>query len=47
MKEFEGKVVVLTGASSGIGYSLLKYFISEGAIVYAISRNERELILSY
>jgi len=43
MKEFEGKVVVLTGASSGIGYSLLKYFISEGAIVYAISRNEREL----
>ena len=43
MKEFEGKVVVLTGSSSGIGYSLLKYFISEGAIVYAISRNEREL----
>ena len=43
MKEFEDKVVVLTGASSGIGYSLLKYFISEGAIVYAISRNEREL----
>ena len=43
MKAFEDKVVVLTGASSGIGYSLLKYFISEGAIVYAISRNEREL----
>ena len=43
MKEFEGKVVVLTGASSGIGYSLLKYFISEGAIVYASSRNEREI----
>ena len=43
MKAFEDKVIVLTGASSGIGYSLLKYFISEGAIVYAISRNEREL----
>ena len=43
MKAFEDKVVVLTGASGGIGYSLLKYFISEGAIVYAISRNEREL----
>ena len=43
MKAFEDKVIVLTGASSGIGYSLLKYFISEGAIVYAISRNEREI----
>ena len=43
MKAFEDKVVVLTGASSGIGYSLLKYFISEGAIVYASSRNEREI----
>ena len=43
MKAFEDKIVVLTGASSGIGYSLLKYFISEGAIVYASSRNEREI----
>ena len=43
MKAFEDKVVILTGASSGIGYSLLKYFISEGAIVYASSRNEREI----
>ena len=43
MKAFEDKVVVLTGASSGIGYSLLKYFINEGAIVYASSRNEREI----
>jgi len=43
MKEFENKIVVLTGASSGIGYSLLNYFINEGAIVYASSRNEREI----
>ena len=43
MKAFEDKVVILTGASSGIGYSLLKYFINEGAIVYASSRNEREI----
>tara|TARA_B100000029_G_scaffold501768_1_gene575814 strand:- start:20286 stop:21011 length:726 start_codon:yes stop_codon:yes gene_type:complete len=43
MKAFEDKVVIITGASSGIGYSLLNYFIREGAIVYAVSRNEREI----
>ena len=43
MKIFENKIVVLTGASSGIGYSLLNYFIKEGARVYGSSRNEREL----
>jgi NADP-dependent 3-hydroxy acid dehydrogenase YdfG len=43
MKAFENKIVVLTGASSGIGYSLLNYFIKEGARVYGSSRNEREL----
>ena len=43
MKEFENKRIILTGASSGIGHSLLKYFINEGAIVYATSRNKREL----
>ena len=43
MKVFENKIVVLTGASSGIGYSLLNYFIKEGARVYGSSRNEREL----
>ena len=41
MKEFENKRIVLTGASSGIGHSLLKYFINEGAIVYATARNKR------
>ena len=43
MKAFENKIVVLTGASSGIGYSLLNYFVKEGARVYGSSRNEREL----
>ena len=43
MKVFENKIVVLTGASSGIGYSLLNYFVKEGARVYGSSRNEREL----
>ena len=43
MSNRENKIVVLTGASSGIGYSLLNYFIKEGARVYGSSRNEREL----
>ena len=43
MKAFENKRIILTGSSSGIGHALLQYFIQEGAIVYASSRNEREL----
>ena len=43
MNEFNNKKIVLTGASSGIGYALLKYFINEGAIVFGSSRNKREL----
>ena len=43
MKDFDGKTVILTGASSGIGYSLLNFFIKKSAIVYAVSRNEREI----
>ena len=43
MKAFENKIVVLTGASRGIGYSLLNYFVKEVARVYGSSRNEREL----
>ena len=42
MKEFENKKIILTGASSGIGHSLLKYYINEGAIVYATTTNKRE-----
>ena len=43
MKAYENKRIILTGSSSGIGYALLRYFNQEGAIVYASSRNEREL----
>ena len=43
MKAFENKRIILTGSSSGIGHALLRYFIQEGAIVYASSRNEREI----
>jgi NAD(P)-dependent dehydrogenase (short-subunit alcohol dehydrogenase family) len=36
-KLFEGKIAWITGASSGIGESLVHEFISRGAIVVASS----------
>jgi NAD(P)-dependent dehydrogenase (short-subunit alcohol dehydrogenase family) len=35
---FEGKVVAITGAAGGVGRSLCRYFIDEGAKVAAIDR---------
>ncbi|WP_128253848.1 SDR family NAD(P)-dependent oxidoreductase [Falsirhodobacter deserti] len=40
---FEGKVVVVTGASSGIGEAAARRFSSEGAIVLLVARNEEKL----
>lgn len=40
MKRFEGKTVLITGASKGIGRSLATYFRKEGAKVVTISRSE-------
>ena len=34
------KVVLITGASSGIGLELSKMFIKKGYVVYGASRNE-------
>lgn len=39
----EDKKIILTGASSGIGLELLRYFIKQKSTVFASSRNEREL----
>ena len=39
-KRFEGKVVVLTGSSSGIGYSSALRFGREGATVFISSRKK-------
>ena len=36
---FEGKVVAITGAAGGVGQSLCRYFIDEGATIAAIDKN--------
>jgi len=38
-----GKIAVITGASSGLGASLAKVLVAKGAIVYGVSRNEKKL----
>jgi NAD(P)-dependent dehydrogenase (short-subunit alcohol dehydrogenase family) len=40
MSEFEGKTVVVTGASNGIGRAVAKRFVVEGANVVVNSRSE-------
>ena len=39
MNLLEGKIAIVTGASRGIGGSIAKKFIEEGAIVYAVGRS--------
>jgi NAD(P)-dependent dehydrogenase (short-subunit alcohol dehydrogenase family) len=43
MKRLEGKVAIVTGASSGIGYSAAKLLAREGAKVVVAARRESEL----
>jgi NAD(P)-dependent dehydrogenase (short-subunit alcohol dehydrogenase family) len=40
---FQGKHVLLTGASSGIGRAALHAFVAEGAVVLAVGRNAARL----
>ena len=37
-KEFEGKVVLVTGGSTGIGYATVKSFLATGAKVYFLGK---------
>lgn len=39
----EKRTIVVTGASSGIGYETVRRFLEEGDTVYCISRNEANL----
>jgi meso-butanediol dehydrogenase/(S,S)-butanediol dehydrogenase/diacetyl reductase len=43
MKRFEGKIVIVTGAASGIGEATARRFSSEGACVALVDRNETPL----
>jgi NAD(P)-dependent dehydrogenase (short-subunit alcohol dehydrogenase family) len=43
MKKLEGKIAVITGASSGIGLATAKRFVDEGAHVVITGRREKEL----
>ena len=43
MERFAGKVVLVTGASSGLGAACARLFAAEGAQVYAVARDEARL----
>jgi NAD(P)-dependent dehydrogenase (short-subunit alcohol dehydrogenase family) len=44
--KLEGKIAVITGGGSGIGLATAKRFVSEGAYVFIIGRNRKELDLA-
>ena len=39
MGKLDGKVAVVTGASSGLGYEIVKSFMEEGAFVIGAARH--------
>ena len=43
MNRLQGKVAVITGGSSGMGFATAEQFVSEGAYVYITGRREKEL----
>ena len=43
MKRLEKKTAVVTGGSRGLGKGVVKALVNEGANVWAVSRNERDL----
>ena len=43
MKKLEGKVAVITGATSGMALATAKMFVAEGAYVFITGRRQKEL----
>ena len=43
MSYFDGKTVIVTGASSGIGEATAKEFLSKGAKVILVARSESKM----
>ena len=43
MNILEGKVAVITGGNSGIGFATAKRFVAEGAYVFITGRRQSEL----
>ncbi|HEX8289103.1 MAG TPA: SDR family oxidoreductase [Pyrinomonadaceae bacterium] len=43
MKKLEGKIVLVTGGTSGIGLATAKRFVAEGAYVFITGRRQKEL----
>lgn len=45
MKKLEGKVAVITGGATGMGFATATLFVQEGAYVYIISLPDRKAVL--